>query len=123
MIRTVLVPLDGSKAAEAVIPYVQLIASRTGAAVRLLTVVHEDTGEARAGEALAYLDDRAARAATPLPLPRTGGTRGAPPPPRRRAPRLRAGSAGGRGRAAPRGPPAPARPPPPAAGPVRGRKA
>ena len=41
MIRTVLVPLDGSKAAEAVIPYVQLIASRTGAAVHLLTVVHE----------------------------------------------------------------------------------
>jgi len=60
MIRTVLVPLDGSKAAEAVIPYVELIASRTGAAVRLLTVVHEDTGETKAGEALAYLDDRAA---------------------------------------------------------------
>ena len=60
MIRTVLVPLDGSKAAEAVIPYVELIASSTGAAVRLLTVVHEDTGETKAGEALAYLDDRAA---------------------------------------------------------------
>src|SRR4030067_233639 len=51
MIRTVLVPLDGSKAAEAVIPYVELIASRTGAAVHFLTVVHEDTGEGRGGGA------------------------------------------------------------------------
>ncbi len=59
MIRTVLVPLDGSKAAEAVIPYVELIASRTGAAVQLLTVVHGGDGEAKAGEAQAYLDNRA----------------------------------------------------------------
>src|SRR3970282_1262431 len=59
MIRTVLVPLDGSKAAEAVIPYVELIASRTGAAVHLLTVVHDRDGEAKAGEARAYLGERA----------------------------------------------------------------
>src|SRR3990172_3139189 len=51
MIRTVLVPLDGSKAAEAVIPYVELIASRTGAAVHLLTVVHDQDAEAKAGDA------------------------------------------------------------------------
>src|SRR3972149_11011093 len=60
MIRTVLVPLDGSKAAEAVIPYVQLIASRTGAAVHLLTVVHDENGPTKAAEARAYLEDRAA---------------------------------------------------------------
>ena len=60
MIRTVLVPLDGSKAAEAVVPYVELIASRTGAAVELLTVVHGENGETKAGEAFAYLEDRAA---------------------------------------------------------------
>src|SRR3990172_5725596 len=65
MIRTVLVPLDGSKAAEAVIPYVQLIASRTGAAVHLLTVVHDENGATKAAEARAYLEDRAA------PLPRS----------------------------------------------------
>ena len=59
MIRTVLVPLDGSKAAEAVIPYVELIASRSEASVHLLTVVHDHDGEAKAGEALAYLSDRA----------------------------------------------------------------
>ena len=60
MIRTVLVPLDGSKAAEAVIPYVELIASRTGAAVHLLTIVHDENGATKAGEARAYLEDRAA---------------------------------------------------------------
>ena len=60
MIRTVLVPLDGSKAAEAVIPYVELIASRTGAAVHLLTVVHDENGATKAAEARAYLEDRAA---------------------------------------------------------------
>ena len=59
MIRTVLVPLDGSKAAEAVIPYVELIASRSEASVHLLTVVRDQDGEAKAGEALAYLSDRA----------------------------------------------------------------
>ena len=66
MIRTVLVPLDGSKAAEAVIPYVELIASRTGAAVHLLTVVHDENGDTKAAEARAYLAERAA-ALRPIP--------------------------------------------------------
>ena len=60
MIRTVLVPLDGSKAAEAVIPYVELIASRTGAAVHLLTVLHDENGATKAAAARAYLEERAA---------------------------------------------------------------
>ena len=60
MIRTVLVPLDGSKAAEAVIPYVQLIATRTGAAVHLLSVVDVEDPEAKTAEARAYLDGQAA---------------------------------------------------------------
>src|SRR3972149_896788 len=47
MIRTVLVPLDGSKAAEAVIPYVELIASRP-----LLLVRARDRGDG----ALAIVD-------------------------------------------------------------------
>lgn len=59
MIRKVLVPLDGSVAAEAVLPYVQLFASRAGAAVHLLTVVHEQEGETETGKALAYLERKA----------------------------------------------------------------
>ena len=58
MIRTVLVPLDGSKAAEVVIPYVELVASRTGAAVHPLTVLHDQDGEASARDALAYMDEQ-----------------------------------------------------------------
>jgi nucleotide-binding universal stress UspA family protein len=60
MIRTVLVPLDGSKAAEAVIPYVELIATRTKAAVHLLSVVDAEDPEAKTSEARSYLDERAA---------------------------------------------------------------
>jgi nucleotide-binding universal stress UspA family protein len=59
MIRTVLVPLDGSRAAETILPYVQLIASRAGSALHLLTVVREQEGESEVEEAFAYLDKRA----------------------------------------------------------------
>ena len=54
MLKTILVPLDGSPAAEAVLPYVELLASRTGAEVKLLTVTDEDA------TASDYLDDVAA---------------------------------------------------------------
>lgn len=59
MIRTVLVPLDASTAAETVIPYVELIASRTGADVRLLTVVRSDEESRQVGDAHAYLEKTA----------------------------------------------------------------
>lgn len=50
MIETILVPLDGSPAAETVLPYVELIATRTGADVKLLTVGDD-------AEAVDYLND------------------------------------------------------------------
>src|SRR3990170_2782030 len=56
MIKTLLVPLDGSQAAETVLPYVELIASSTGAEVVLLTVVPEREESEQAGKALAYLE-------------------------------------------------------------------
>ncbi len=59
MTRTLLVPLDGSIAAEAVLPYVQLIASGTGAAVRLLTVIPEGEDPSPAGGAFKYLESKA----------------------------------------------------------------
>lgn len=39
MIQRILVPLDGSELAETVLPYVEHLSARTGASVRLLTVV------------------------------------------------------------------------------------
>jgi nucleotide-binding universal stress UspA family protein len=58
MIRTVLVPLDGSAAAETVLPYVELVASRTGATVHLLTVVREEEEASQVGETFAYLEKK-----------------------------------------------------------------
>lgn len=43
MIRTVLVPLDGSELAESVLPYVERIAKATGAEVTLLTSIVQST--------------------------------------------------------------------------------
>ena len=57
--RTVLVPLDGSAAAEAVLPYVELLVSRTGARVHLLTVIREEKEASAEGEASAYLEGKA----------------------------------------------------------------
>lgn len=59
MPRIVLVPLDGSLAAEAVLPYVEMVASRTGATVHLLTVVREEEQASRVGETFAYLERKA----------------------------------------------------------------
>lgn len=66
MVTKVLVPLDGSPAAETILPYVELIASRTGASLHLLTVIHGPEAEAsRVSKAFAYLertaDDLSAR--------------------------------------------------------------
>lgn len=58
MVRTLLVPLDGSAAAETVLPYVELIASRTGATVHLLTVVREEEEASQVGETFAYLEKK-----------------------------------------------------------------
>jgi nucleotide-binding universal stress UspA family protein len=56
MIKTILVTLDGSRAAEIVLPYGELIASRTGAALHLLTVAREEP----AGKGpIAYLSEKA----------------------------------------------------------------
>lgn len=57
--NTVLVPLDGSPAAEAVLPYALLIASRSGAPLRLLTVVPEGEDASPVGEAFKYLERKA----------------------------------------------------------------
>lgn len=59
MVKTVLVPLDGSPAAEAVLPYVEMVASRTGATVHLLTVVREEEEASQVGETFAYLEKKA----------------------------------------------------------------
>ena len=45
MIRRVLVPLDGSEVAEAVLPYVEELAKRLGATVRLIRVVETTVQE------------------------------------------------------------------------------
>lgn len=56
MIRTILVPLDGSRAAESVLPYVESIATATNARILLLAAVDmprdwgEDTGGDLKGE-------------------------------------------------------------------------
>ena len=42
MIERILVALDGSELAETVLPYVEHLAARTGAGVRLLTVVRTE---------------------------------------------------------------------------------
>ena len=52
MIERILAPLDGSELAETVLPYVEHLAARTGAGVRLLRVV---SNEAERAEATAYL--------------------------------------------------------------------
>jgi nucleotide-binding universal stress UspA family protein len=58
MIGTMLVPLDGSEAAETILPYVQLVASSIGSPVRLLTVVREHGDEAGVRETRTYLEKR-----------------------------------------------------------------
>jgi nucleotide-binding universal stress UspA family protein len=56
MIKTILVTLDGSRAAEIVLPYAEFIASRTGAALHLLTVAREES----AGDGpITYLSEKA----------------------------------------------------------------
>ncbi len=61
MIRTILVPIDGSPAAEAVLPYAELMATQAGAALNLIAAV-ETAGEALAiDETIAYLDEKAAQ--------------------------------------------------------------
>ncbi len=70
MIKQLLVPLDGSHLAESVLPAASLLAEKLGAAVTLLHLVeqhppqtvHGDHHLTTAAEALAYLDDVAARA-------------------------------------------------------------
>ncbi len=52
MIDRILAPLDGSEMAETALPYVEYLAARTGAGVRLLTVVGS---EAERAQANAYL--------------------------------------------------------------------
>ena len=52
MIDRILAPLDGSELAETALPYVEYLAARTGAGVRLLTVVGS---EAERAQASAYL--------------------------------------------------------------------
>jgi len=52
MIERILVPLDGSELAEVVLPYVEYLAGRTGAGVRLFTAV---ASEAERQEATSYL--------------------------------------------------------------------
>jgi nucleotide-binding universal stress UspA family protein len=61
MYRRILVPLDGSNAAETVLPYVELLASRTGAEVLLLTVVPAAQEGATSGDEVAYLRGMAER--------------------------------------------------------------
>jgi nucleotide-binding universal stress UspA family protein len=52
-IKTILVPLDSSRSAEAVLPYAEMIASCTGAALHLLTAVPEESAR---DEATTYLN-------------------------------------------------------------------
>lgn len=61
MYRRILVPLDGSDAAETVLPYVELLAGRTGAEVLLLSVVPAAHEGATTGDELAYLRGEAER--------------------------------------------------------------
>ena len=69
MLRSLLVPLDGTQAAEAVLPMVSLLAQRAGARVTLLHVVerhapatiHGDRHLTSAAEAEAYLREIAAK--------------------------------------------------------------
>lgn len=56
MLSTIMVPLDGSPAAESVLPYVQLLAVPSGASVHLITVAAAAHG---APAASAYLDKTA----------------------------------------------------------------
>lgn len=57
MIKTVLVPVDGSPAAETVLPYMELIASRTGAALHLVSALERGDEDPALSETLDYLDE------------------------------------------------------------------
>jgi nucleotide-binding universal stress UspA family protein len=61
MFKRVLVPLDGSSAAETVLPYVELLAGRAGAEVHLLTVVADAAEATGTGDAFAYLERQVER--------------------------------------------------------------
>jgi nucleotide-binding universal stress UspA family protein len=61
MLNKVLVPLDGSEAAEAVLPYVELLAGRAGAVVHLLTVVPAAEEATATSDAFRYLEGLADR--------------------------------------------------------------
>lgn len=69
MLKTVLVPLDGSKLAERALPITEGLASLVGGSIILLRVVpkatHRDAGTAAGPEAEAYLKDVAARQSIP----------------------------------------------------------
>ncbi len=57
MIERILVPLDGSELAETVLPYTEYVAARSGAEMRLLTVVGTDAERTEASAYLAPLCD------------------------------------------------------------------
>ena len=56
MLKRVLVPLDGSQAAEAVLPFVELLAGRASAEVHLLTVVPAAEEATATSDAFRYLE-------------------------------------------------------------------
>src|SRR3954469_23163399 len=53
IVRTILVPLDGSALAEQMLPYVRTLAPLLGARVQLLTVIVEGQHESMMGEGIA----------------------------------------------------------------------
>jgi len=63
MLERILVPLDGSDLAETVLPYVEPLAACTGASMRLLTVVQDETGRARANSYLRLRRDQLRKSA------------------------------------------------------------
>jgi nucleotide-binding universal stress UspA family protein len=66
MYNKILVPLDGSKLAEQVLPYARLLAEATGAAVELARVTDSDARAALGGATAAdYLKETAARCFAP----------------------------------------------------------
>src|SRR5512134_1826918 len=66
MYNKILVPLDGSKLAEQVLPYARLLAEATGAAVELARVTDSGARAALVGAAAAdYLKETAARCFAP----------------------------------------------------------
>lgn len=61
MYKKILVPLDGSKLAEGVLPYAKLLAQATGAAVELVRITDSDAPAALRAATADYLKETAAR--------------------------------------------------------------